>query len=449
MIRLLCLADLRPYGIAEFAKSGFHPVKELFIQSSEARPQMSFFRLSPLPILGQSQGRLFGFLALMSSGLFAAFGFMLLASNRWAILEPAVTVFIILCVQWQTLGLTIAKLGVDNVVYAMVSKDETLSFMAGEYVLTRVLPLTMIFSVSVWFVFSPLAAISIFFTILLDSHSIMRMADLNARRRYALTAIGNLLNYPMFFFVTFVIAAFVDVTSATIAAIFVLASLARWLWLQSVDVDRQRLKKVSCRVSLGMGVQQALNYLLFRIDQIVLGTTFASLATFAKSPDYLSKYLFMAKFPELVAGVMVIVGTVVFREVRIQRPVHWPGGHAQLDGHSLVVWGAPVLILLGSVPYVMLWEGDPIESLFVIPFLVHAICIFPANLVTYSMIRQGCLSGLLRNLVASVMIGIILVVVIAPLTHGPGLAWVVGIQLGAFIVLSYLLPWGDPRKLYA
>lgn len=78
---------------------------------------------------------------------------MLLASNRWAILEPTVTVFIILCVQWQALGLTIAKLGVDNVVYAMVSKDETLSFMAGEYVLTRVLPLTMIFSVSVWFVF--------------------------------------------------------------------------------------------------------------------------------------------------------------------------------------------------------------------------------------------------------------------------------------------------------
>ncbi len=390
-----------------------------------------------------------GFLALMSSGLFAASGFTLLASNRWSILEPTVTVFIILCVQWQTLGLTIAKLGVDNVVYAMVSKDETLSFMAGEYVLTRVLPLTMIFSVSVWFVFSPLAAISIFVTILLDSHSIMRMADLNARRRYALTAIGNLLNYPMFFFVTFVAAAFVNVTSSTIAAIFVLASLARWLWLQSVDIDRHRLKVVSCRVSMGMGVQQALNYLLFRIDQIALGTTFVSLLIFAKGPNYLAKYLFMAKFPELVAGVMVIVGTVVFRDIHIQHPVDWLGEHTHLKGYSLAVWGAPGLIVLMSVPYVMLWGGDPIEPLFVIPFLVHAICIFPANLITFSMIRQECLSGLLRNLIASVMMGVMLVAGIAVLKHVTVLAWVVAIQLVTFIVLSYLLPWGNPRKLYA
>lgn len=391
---------------------------------------------------------LLGFLGLLSSGFFSAIGFMIIASNRWSILEPSTTVFLILYVQWQTLGLTISKIGIENVVFAAVSKDESIFFSSQRYILQRVFPLAVLFSTVVYFVFSPFAALVTFFTLLVDIHSIIKMADLNARRYYLLTSIANLLNYPLFFLIMFVSLVFFDLKVNGILIIFLVCSLARWLWLIKMDIARNNMKKVFCVVGAAMGTQQVLNYLLFRLDQIVLGTTVFSTFFVSPDPDFIHKFVYMAKFPELISGVIVIAGTVLFPKFFICHPINLNFLCEQFKRHSVMIFCFFISIISFSVMYINIWVGDRINWLFAAPFLVHSVCIFPANVITYSMIRGGFLHGLVRNLAASVIIGSAVVFFLFMTNRTMFLVWVASIQLLLFISFVFVFSWGKKRDLY-
>lgn len=387
---------------------------------------------------------LVGFVSLLGSSVISAIGFIVIASNRWLAVEAQVAVFLILFVQWQTLGLTIAKTGIEQVVFAMVSKDDAAYLNPLGYVFSKALPLALLFSIVVCFVFSPWAGTVAFGTILLDTWSLIIMADLNARQRFGVTAASNLLNYPLFFAGIFIISRFERLTIPIVLMVFLLASVVRWAFLANNRFVREGMREVVCTASMEMGVQQVLNHLLFRADQIVL----AILGLKLQSVNDAGMYIFLAKFPELAAGVMVVAGTVLFPRMYIS----YPCDIRQLLGSLVKRWplaaGYVAALALALALYLVLWKGTDISPWLLLPFLLHTLAIILVNNITYSALRQGYLRRLLINLAVAVSVGLAVAVQLHFDFNVFVLAWIVPVQLLVFISLTFALNWGRTRQLY-
>jgi hypothetical protein len=383
---------------------------------------------------------------LVLPGLITALGFTLLASRRWGTLDASLAVFIIIFAQWQMLGVTVAKLGIDQVVFAAVTADESIYFGARSHLLCRVLPVTVAFSSVVALVFSPWAGVAAFVTLMLDAHSTMLVADLNARKSYRATVIANLLNYPLFFALLFACALSRALTAEASLGLFVLASLTRWLWLRGQTANRADRRRVTCNVSGAMGAQQVLNYLAFRIDQVILPVIGVMFGERFRGAEFMNQYLFLAKFPELFSSMVVILGTVLLPRVFIRDASVSLARHAWEHRRLLAVL---LLITMGALAvYAATWNGRRIPVVAWLPFFCHALLVLPVNICTYSMLRHNHVGGLLRNLSVSSLVGMSLVTALGLTGQVALLGWVVPAQLALLIGFTYLLSWGKKSDVY-
>jgi hypothetical protein len=390
-----------------------------------------------------------GCAALLGSGVVSAVGFVLITSNRWQLVKPAVGVFIVLFVQWQMLGLTIAKLGVDQVAFAVTTEDRSRVPSVTEHLRRRTFPLAAIFSLVVAVVFSPLAALVCLLSVLLDTDATVASADLNGRERFVAVAIANLLKYPLFFIVVFAVHATTGLTSVGALAAFLATSALRWLWLAAQREALKTLPRVVCTTNLAMGYQQLLNYITFRGDQLLLATGIGAAVIQTGGPDFLQKYLFLARYPDLVSGVMVVLGVVLLPRLFLPYPIegfrlrsavvrHWPW---------LLAYVAAIAtpILFQS----LLWQGSTIHRWLLVAFVASALLILPANVLTYSMIRQGHLAALVRNLTWAIVGGLVLNGVGYALSTPIPLVLTIPTQLSLFVTLGLTTSWGARKALYA
>ncbi|MRR54706.1 MAG: hypothetical protein EG822_09380 [Deltaproteobacteria bacterium] len=384
-----------------------------------------------------------GFVSLLGSSVISALGFIIISSNRFVEVESATAVFVILFVQWQTLGLTIAKTGIEQVVFAMVTANEKTYLDPSRYVFRRAFPLAFLFSVVVLFVFSPWASVVAFFTIMLDTYSLIVMADLNARKRFKTTALSNLFNYPLFFIIFFALNYFQDVGVTLVLTVFLLTSFARWTWLNCNRVVNADFEQVVCKVNLEMGIQQVLNYLLFRFDQIVLAIIGLKLTMHGD----VGMYVFLARFQELISGVVILAGTVLFPKMYIKYPINGWAIIINLKKHAHYVIGYAATIFVAMVVYLNLWKGQPIPYYLALPFLIQTMCIVLVNNVTYSVIRQGYLRSLLSNMSFSTILGLLMFVFLQFDLSALDLAWIVPTQVIMFLLLSFVRDWGKIKQV--
>ncbi len=385
-----------------------------------------------------------GFVSLLGSSVISAVGFIIIASNRLISFDSASAVSLILFVQWQTLGLTIAKLGIEQVVFAMVSENNRSFLDPAKFVFRKALPLAAFFSLIVLYIFSLWAACVTFLTILLDTWSLIIVADMNARQRFKTTALSNLFNYPLFFFIIFTVNYLGTLTTTLTLAIFLLTSFLRWLWLWCNKTVRSEMQEVVCTANVQMGLQQTLNYILFRADQILLAVLGLKLQSAANA----SIYVFLAKFPELVSGVMVVVGTVIFPRVYLKYPFDRQTLVGTIKSFSGFICAYVAVVSLAFFVYLLIWKGGALSFYLTIPFLLHALCVILVNNITYSALRQGYLQKLLTNLSWAVLAGGALFLLLQTRFSISALPWLVPLQLLLFITLSLTLDWGRRRELH-
>src|SRR5437867_4324462 len=91
-----------------------------------------------------------GFLAtssakLLGSGVISALALTIITSNRWHLVDPAVGVTLVLFLQWQVLGLTLTKLGVDQLIFAAISEDSLRRASTTAHMRRRAFPLGLAF----------------------------------------------------------------------------------------------------------------------------------------------------------------------------------------------------------------------------------------------------------------------------------------------------------------
>ena len=110
---------------------------------------------------------------LLGSGLVSAFALTIITSNRWHLLDPGVGVMVVLFLQWQTLGLTLTKMGLDQVIFAAVTENPHRRPSTTAHIRRRAVPLGLVISALVAAIFGPLYGLACFVSLVLDTQSIL------------------------------------------------------------------------------------------------------------------------------------------------------------------------------------------------------------------------------------------------------------------------------------
>jgi hypothetical protein len=404
----------------------------------------------PSVVASRRRADLIGILQLLGSGIIAAVGLTVIASNRTRVVDAEVAIFILLFVQWETLGLLIAKTGMDQLIFATVSRQPHLWFSLGSLVRRRIVPIALLFGLVCSLFFSPFAGALMAASLTFDAYAVIAIAELNARREYRTSSVANLLNYPVFFGLLCILAQWGPVTERVALIAFVVSSAARSIWLAACRRRPEGALVIRPTAVNQVALQPVLNCFLFRIDQLALAVPGLATGLATVQPEFLQVYLFLAKFPELASGLLNMAGTVIMPRVMLPPTGKPPSRRDQLARHWIVLACAIPSCAVALLTYLRLWrDGGSVPWTLAIPFALHAILIFPVNLVSYSMVAQGHLATLLRNLLIAFGIGVLVIIGLVIGKQVSPLAWVVPAQLLVFLLVSGSLAWGRSSPLYA
>lgn len=349
--------------------------------------------------------QIFGATALLSSGVVSALGLVAILSNRIPLLSSGTAVSLVLFVQWQLMGLTIAKVGIDQVVFACITENPRVRPPVWDYLRSRTIPISLVYGVAMAWVFSPTIAIFCLASIVLDTSSSILTSDLNARERFFDVAVANLLNYPVFFGGVYLFASLGWATQSKLFALFVGSSALRLVWVHHRSRAFRGLPSRPMTPSWSVGLQQALNLALFRADQILLAVTIGGAVLLETTTDEMRHYLYLARYPELVSSVAVTVGPVVLPKLYVSDGRPWREWYRVLADRAPLLAAFIFAVTVPSLIFVRFWAGDG-DALSSVPFLVGALLVLPANVLTYSMLRREQLRSLIHCLVLAVFVGL-------------------------------------------
>jgi hypothetical protein len=360
-------------------------------------------------------------------------------------IPPDLASSLLLAVQIQLAGLTIAKFGADYAIFTVVSRRAELHFDVKQVARMPLLPAVVVFSIACVPLFGVWGAAALGCSVLADTLSTFFQAQFTARRQYLGVAIGNLLNYPLFVALLATAAHQVDLHLELGLGIFAASRATRLLWFILMDQRRVPDESTFRLSSQGyVAAQGVLNLGLFRLDQLALAGAWFGPGQGAPAGNLVAAYVFLARFPETATGVLVLVGTVLFPNVHF-RPsesgIEWRRAARLCAALALLAAGAALVAIWLAAPF---FGGVSIPVELVYPFAVHVALILPANLVTFSMQSYGFLPALLRNYGVAIAAGALVTIGFLATSSFILLAWVVPLQLGLVLVLTAALPWGKP-----
>jgi len=401
---------------------------------------MNGFRIFRVPFDVLCHGRIVGLTVQIAVGICSASCILLLLSRRLSPLSDVESLFLVLFLQWHTFGLTLAKFGIDQLVFSQVTHDPSTGFCFPRVIWRCCLPVAVVYSLASSFWLGGYTAFVLSVCIVLDCYSVLSSADWNARGRYLAVAACSLINYPIFFGLTGILTCFIEVQREHVMSCFLASSLLRAAYCHKYRDDETR-RLVDPLMPVGLLSQQLLNYWLFRGDQLLLMANWSWAAQQPETRDYLLN----AKFGELTAYLVTLVGVVVLPLWFLGPDDSWRKKVQRISVIFLCGW-----ILLGITKffYLRIMHGSALPGC-AIPLLIVAACAQPSHLLIYSFLRAHCLRGLLRTLALAACFGAMTTVLMVSSSHSwyPALAWGAAGQTAVFCVIPLLFHWGSPRCL--
>lgn len=343
-----------------------------------------------------TQHRALYFGLLLVSGLLTVVGFAIIASGRIASLNPALASFTLRFAQFEMFALTAAKLGVEQFVFAEAGQDEHY-FSCRRFLVRVSLPIAVGFAAISYFIFSGPAAVAIVTSVLFDTASVVTISQLYAKERRLPIVVATLLNYPAFFLLYFIFIN--QLTAVKVLLFFVTASAGRWLYLSIRQPPATRELPVG-KLQLWTGLQQVLNYWLFKADQIFVSCQLDFLQVAQRS-----QILYLLRFPEMTAGVATTAGLVWFPVYHLRRRPQFAILMARLLKSWPLLLGGTAIGAVTMVGYCLFFKGPRIPLMWATLYFVQAILILPVNNLTYSFFRHRGYKSLVWCLVVAIAIG--------------------------------------------
>lgn len=350
------------------------------------------------------------------------------------------TILALSFIQLSQFGVTIAKAGLDQAVFA--KSGTTRRSLTGWITLTRwpVGPLAVLFVLLASAQIDLSLLMPLLIAVFVDSIAVIKLAELVGQQRYVAAGIATTLNFPVFVLVALVL----KVTSVNVEMLFILAyclsSVCRFLFCVAASPGTRT-------VDLGLFsplliIQQVLNLALFKSDQLFLSTAISSpQVSIVLDQSFVSAVFFLGRVSDFFTNAMLTAAAITFPNLYFYRPA--PGAPWVLSrrisvSEQLAVLAFVIVVLLvfwlassnfsGQIPFFLLLSTS-----------LHVLLIFPANLATYSLMRADEIALLVVALTISVAVGLGSLIM-ANVARQPILfAFCVPAQLATFVFLCIAL----------
>lgn len=305
-------------------------------------------------------------LYLLGSGLFAAVGFVLLASEQAFNVEKSETTTFLLIVAFHTFFITISIFGADKQVIASatgrttcirLSKGFTLWICAASCFSALCFKLFFDLSLSI----SGALSAAIFF----DSLCIVRQTWLSTQQRAHHVLISNFFRYPLFFLGLYAAGTFSPVHLPALNLLFAGTSAIRFLYLYLTPHRPEESEVIVINPQKEVGIYQIINFLLFRGGQLGAGLTITQ-----EDPIFLASLFFYWKAIDLIDKGFVYVLPATFAVTN------------SLSTHSrrLSITALSICASLFIVITTNIFDVQPIGLLAFSFALIHAALLLPTNL---------------------------------------------------------------------
>ena len=377
------------------------------------------------------------FLVFSGAGFLSAVCLSLMLSGRLALISVENAVFLSAFLSTQALGLTLVKCGADQYVYACGSRSPPQFPSYPGLLRFPILPISALYCIGLAVVgVDNWLLIACALSLPLDALGVIRISELSARRKFENCAIATVANNPLFFGLSLAAAYHGALSPKSLLVLYCLTSVMR-LVLTSVSREISGVRREVLAIPVILGVQQILNYALFRLDSAAVATSFVLMkADVDKQTLPFQQLMYLLKFPELVAGISSLIGLYLFIPA-----VHALEGASELDASQrrrlrLAAGGVIAVIMLCGFGYFLLWKGESELSPYMSSLVLLQACgILPANFVTFVELRRGRIPNLVRWLLCCAGLGVVILSVGFTLSSPLIILTAVPFQLLLYIIL--------------
>lgn len=319
-------------------------------------------------------------LILLVPGALTSLLIFVLSSNKLLPHQQTVTVFVLNLLQIQMLGITVAKYGVDQIILSKLNRNNRISIK--QFYSKRVIPLSIIFSIGIAY----LKGISylLYFVLLLpmEVFSIVTAIELSISRKFTSSSFITILGYPFILILIWLVNIFQPLTEEKIFTLFFTGSIIKFM---AAILLRNKGKKEDIAIlSFLLPLQQVGNFVMFRLDQLLIASGLFG-ALFLNDLS-VSKYLFLAKFPEVASGIIVALAPIVYKKLGDKE--HFSITMLFKNKH-LLFYAASIFVVQIIVYIIFLQSQQASAFLIYLPFILTTLLILPANLVTYVLLKHS------------------------------------------------------------
>jgi len=361
---------------------------------------------------------------------------VLLASGKFDYISNELSVKILLFIQFQIIGITISKYGLDSLVFAKMIGNSNSVYDPLEYIKKKGILLSILCAGVYAVMYDYTYALVIFCTIVFDVYSVVAIVQMNVMKHYNYALFANIAAYPLFFGVLLVSSLFFEYNYGQMIALYAVCIFLRFLlsWIFIMKKKRaENIELMELEVPFSLGIQQILNFSLFKIDQIIISLGAVLLVFFGIMGQDIQQILFLSKFPELVSGVLVSLSFLYAPYLIIESR---EGLIAVLDKYKwiLVLYGVGLAIALWI--YTLIWRGEAdLDIVYAVSYLIVSVLAVFVNIVTLGYLKKNEVNILVKNLVISSGIGIVFLLIIPFLGMGRYMVCCVPMQMLFFLAL--------------
>jgi hypothetical protein len=331
--------------------------------------------------------------ALLLSGTITAIALAALLSDRWSVIDKSTAVTLATFIVWQNLAVIAAKHGLDTYVLAQLAgTHSSTGIRLPREFYERSLLIGLAASVAYWAISKSLVEAALMFVLTgFDVIATMRISELIARRQAMKAALANLLRYPLFFLILLLLAVLAPALLVELPVIWLallISAALRWLYVTHGVHTIAELLVIPALWLLA--IQQVLNYLIFRVDQIIASLQWWGVASTAN-------FLLVSKYVEVMSVFGSTAGAIFFQLVV---KIDTESNRLNVSAKRLIA--TQVLfcfscVALGLV-YVLVFGTPPVDPLALAFAFVSAVLSWHVNLFTYSMMLHSNLKILIQVL---------------------------------------------------
>ena len=341
--------------------------------------------------------------------------------------------WLIQIIQLQMLGITICKFGADQIGFALLQNNLTKGIEVSALFKTRAVPLAIIFSISILYFTNVFTTLCLLVSILFEVYNIITIVEKNALKQFKVVSIQLLLGYPLMLVLVLIVSYYMPLSNNFIIAFLPIVSIIKFIYSR---INRNKYEEyIKSVTDINVPIQQVENFLLFKMDQVLLATILVKLSFF-KSNYNIHDFVYLTKYPEIVTGVLTGIWALYINDFSFDFTNNI---FLFLKKHFgfLVILIAGIIIVGAIHFYLGKFTVSNVLFLYVLCF-TNCILILPVNLINFQLMKLKKLKIINLLSLYSLLVGIFIIIISFSFNFGWGLFLIVPCQLISFLIFFKL-----------